>query len=97
MVRTPIVCWYTADELRKKDEALIEEPKIEKKMTWEDYRKLAAIGITAVFVLLLLGSAIKVGFGYGGRSMRKLIRIIAVILLIVGIGFFLSYCPEGCL
>lgn len=43
----------------EKDEALIEEPKIEKKMIWEDYTKLAAIGITAVFVLLLLGSAIK--------------------------------------
>ena len=45
--------------IEEKDEALIEEPKIEKKMTWEDYAKLAAIGITAVFVLLLLGSAIK--------------------------------------
>ncbi len=45
--------------IEEKDEALIEEPKIEKKMTWEDYTKLAAIGITAVFVLLLLGSAIK--------------------------------------
>ncbi|MGO5164924.1 MULTISPECIES: class C sortase [unclassified Candidatus Paralachnospira] len=45
--------------IEEKDEALIEEPKIEKKMTWEDYTKLAAIGITAVFVLLLLGSAVK--------------------------------------
>ena len=43
----------------EKDEALIEEPTIEKKMTWEDYTKLAAIGITAMFVLLLLGSAVK--------------------------------------
>ena len=45
--------------IEEKDEALIEEPTIEKKMTWEDYTKIAAIGITAVFVLLLLGSAIK--------------------------------------
>lgn len=45
--------------IEEKDEALIGEPKIKKKMTWEDYTKLAAIGITAVFVLLLLGSAIK--------------------------------------
>ena len=45
--------------IEEKDEALIEESTIEKKMTWEDYTKLAAIGITAVFVLLLLGSAIK--------------------------------------
>ncbi len=44
--------------IEEKDEALIEEPKIEKKMTWEDYIKIAAIGITVVFVLLLLGSAI---------------------------------------
>ena len=41
------------------DETQIEEPKIEEAMTWEDYAMLAAIGITAVFVLLLLGSAIK--------------------------------------
>jgi len=45
--------------IEEKDEALIEEPKIEKKMTWEDYTKLAAIGITAMFVLLFLGSAVK--------------------------------------
>lgn len=45
--------------IEEKDEALIEEPKIEKKMTWEDYTKIAAIGITAVFVLMLLGSAVK--------------------------------------
>lgn len=45
--------------IEEKDEALIEEPKIEKKMTWEDYTKIAAIGITAVFVLILLGSAVK--------------------------------------
>ena len=45
--------------IEEKDEALIEEPKIEKKMTWEDYTKIAAIGITAMFVLMLLGSAVK--------------------------------------
>lgn len=45
--------------IEEKDEALIEEPKIEKKMTWEDYTKLAAIGITAMFVLLLLVSTSK--------------------------------------
>ncbi len=45
--------------IEEKDEALIEEPKIEKKMTWEDYTMLAAIAITAVFVLMLLGSAVK--------------------------------------
>ena len=42
----------------EKDEALIEEPTIEKKMTWEDYTKIAAFAIAAVFILLLLGSAI---------------------------------------
>ena len=45
--------------IEEKDEALIEEPKIEKKMTWEDYTKLAAIGITTVFVLLLLVGTVK--------------------------------------
>lgn len=45
--------------IEEKNEALVEEPKIEKKMTWEDYTKLAAIAITAVFVLMLLGSAVK--------------------------------------
>lgn len=44
--------------IEEKDEALIEEPTIEKKMTWEDYTKIAAFAITAVFILLLLGSAI---------------------------------------
>ena len=44
--------------IEEKDEALIEEPTIQKKMTWEDYTKLAAVAITAVFILLLLGSAI---------------------------------------
>ncbi len=28
-------------------------------MTWEDYTKLAALGITAVFVLLLVSSAVR--------------------------------------
>lgn len=45
--------------IEERDEALIEDPTIEKKMTWEDYTKIAAIGITAVFVLMLLGSAVK--------------------------------------
>lgn len=45
--------------IEEKNEALVEEPKIEKKMTWEDYTKLTAIAITAVFVLMLLGSAVK--------------------------------------
>ena len=45
--------------IEEKEETLIEEPTIEEKMTWEDYTKLAAIGITTVFVLLLLVSAVK--------------------------------------
>lgn len=44
--------------IEEKDETLTKEPIIEKKMTWEDYTKLAAFAITAVFILLLLGSAI---------------------------------------
>lgn len=44
--------------IEENEDTFIEEPKIEKKMTWEDYIKIAAIGITVVFVLLLLGSAI---------------------------------------
>ena len=44
--------------IEENEDTFIEEPKIEKKMTWEDYTKIAAIGITVVFVLLLLGSAI---------------------------------------
>ena len=28
-------------------------------MTWEDYTKLAALGITAVFAMLLVSSAVK--------------------------------------
>lgn len=42
-----------------KENAVIEEPKIENGMTWEDFSRLAAIGITVIFVLLLLGSAVK--------------------------------------
>ena len=45
--------------IEENEDTFIEEPKNEKKMTWEDYTKLAAIAITAVFVLLLLFSAIK--------------------------------------
>lgn len=41
------------------DDTLIEEPKIKRPLTWEDYTKIAAIAITVVFVLLLIGSAIK--------------------------------------
>ncbi|MDD6312176.1 MAG: class C sortase, partial [Firmicutes bacterium] len=37
----------------------ITEPEIEKEMTWEDYSKLAAIGIAAVFIMLLLGGAVR--------------------------------------
>ena len=44
--------------IEETEETHIEEPKIEKKMTWEDYTKIAAIAITVIFVLLLLGSAI---------------------------------------
>ena len=36
----------------------IEEIKIEKEMTWEDYTKLVALGITIVFVILLISSVI---------------------------------------
>ena len=45
--------------IEEADEVLIEEPKIEKEMTWEDYTKLAAIGISLLFVLLLIASAVK--------------------------------------
>lgn len=44
--------------IEEKAEAPIEEPKIEKKKTWEDYTNLAAMGIAIVFVLLLVGSGI---------------------------------------
>lgn len=42
-----------------KENAPVEEPKIEKEMTWEDYSRLAAIAITVVFVLVLSVSAVK--------------------------------------
>lgn len=44
--------------IEENEDTLNEEPKIEKKMTWEDYTKIAAFAITAIFILLLLGSAI---------------------------------------
>ncbi|MGN1080797.1 MAG: class C sortase, partial [Acutalibacteraceae bacterium] len=37
----------------------IEEPEIEKNLTWEDYTSIAAIAITAVFVILLCGGAVR--------------------------------------
>lgn len=43
----------------EKEGVLAEQPKIEKQMTWEDYTWIAAICIAAVFVLLLLGGAVK--------------------------------------
>lgn len=45
--------------IEEKEAAEIKEPELEKKLTWEDYAKFAAIGITAVFVTLILGSAVK--------------------------------------
>lgn len=45
--------------IEENEDTLIEEPKIEKKMTWEDYTKIAAICITTVFVLLLLVGTVK--------------------------------------
>lgn len=44
--------------IEENEDTLIEEPKIEKKMTWEDYTKIAAMAITVVFVLLLSGGAV---------------------------------------
>lgn len=44
--------------IEEKADAPIEEPKIEKKKTWEDYTNLAAAGIAIAFVLLLMGSGI---------------------------------------
>lgn len=43
----------------EKEGVLAEQPKIEKQLTWEDYTWIAAICIAAVFVLLLLGGAVK--------------------------------------
>lgn len=37
----------------------IKEPKIEKKLTWENYAMIAAITITALFILILIGGAIR--------------------------------------
>ena len=45
--------------IEEKEAAEIKEPVLVKKLTWEDYAKFAAIGITAVFVTLILGSAVK--------------------------------------
>ena len=45
--------------IEEKEGALIKEPKIEKKITWEDYTMIGAICITVVFLLLLLGSLVK--------------------------------------
>ena len=44
--------------IEENEDTPIEEPKPEKKMTWEDYTQIAAAVITAVFVLLLVGSGI---------------------------------------
>ena len=44
--------------IEENEDTLIEEPIIEKKMTWEDYTKIAAMAITVVFVLLLSGGAV---------------------------------------
>lgn len=44
--------------IEENEDTLIEKPKIEKKMTWEDYTKIAAMAITVVFVLLLSGGAV---------------------------------------
>lgn len=38
--------------------AAVKDTVIEKAMTWEDYTKLAAIGITVIFVLILVGSGV---------------------------------------
>lgn len=43
----------------EKEDVLAEQSKIEKPLTWEDYTWIAAICIAAVFVLLLLGGAVK--------------------------------------
>ncbi len=40
-------------------DTLKKEPEIEKKMTWEDYAKIAAILISTVFVLIFIGSVIE--------------------------------------
>lgn len=45
--------------IEEKEDDPIKEPKIEKEMTWEDYTKIAALIIAAVFVLLLIGSVVR--------------------------------------
>lgn len=44
--------------IEEKEEVIIEEPQIEKKMTWEDYTNIVALGIAVVFVVLLVGSIV---------------------------------------
>ena len=44
--------------IEEKEDEPIYEPKIEKKKTWEDYTEYAALAITAVFVILLISSAV---------------------------------------
>lgn len=44
--------------IEEKEDEPIDEPKIEKKKTWEDYTEYAALAITAVFVILLISSAV---------------------------------------
>lgn len=46
------------ERIEKKEAQQVREPKVERKMTWEDYSKLAVICITAVFILILLSSII---------------------------------------
>lgn len=48
--------------IEEKEDTVIEEPQIEKTMTWEDYATLAAVCISVVFLLLLLFSAVKAFF-----------------------------------
>ena len=43
----------------EKNGTAIDEPEIKKKMTWEDYTKLIALGITIIFVFMLSGSMVK--------------------------------------
>ncbi|MGN0633732.1 MAG: class C sortase [Oscillospiraceae bacterium] len=44
--------------IEEKEDEPIDEPKIKKKKTWEDYTEYAALAITAVFVILLISSAV---------------------------------------
>lgn len=43
--------------IEEKEDVVIEEPKIEKSLTWEDYAMIAAAVITALFILLLVGGS----------------------------------------